>query len=62
MNIALAYLDPGAGSMFLQVVLASILGLGITIKTYGRRIAGFFRSKKADTASTSKQSPTRDPH
>ncbi len=44
----LAYLDLGAGSMLLQMILAGFLGLSYTIKRNWRRIAGYFRSSKAD--------------
>jgi hypothetical protein len=37
---AYAYLDPGTGSMVLQVVIAGILGAAFTFKTYIRAIFG----------------------
>lgn len=33
-----AYVDPGTGSMVLQGVIAAVLGLGLTLKLYWRRI------------------------
>lgn len=39
----LAYLDLGAGSLLLQMIMAGILGLTFTIKTYWRRIVAFIR-------------------
>lgn len=33
-----AYLDPGMGSMMLQVVLASLLGSALFVKTWIRQI------------------------
>ncbi|RXK56205.1 hypothetical protein ESB00_10125 [Oleiharenicola lentus] len=39
----IAYLDPGAGSIVLQMILAGILGLSYTLKTYWRRIVAFVR-------------------
>lgn len=44
----LAYLDLGAGSMLLQMILAGILGAGFVIKTYWRRFLNLFRSKPAE--------------
>ena len=43
---AQAYLDPGTGSMILQMVIGGVLVAGYTIKTYWRRIRNFFRSRK----------------
>jgi hypothetical protein len=33
-----AYVDPGTGSMVLQGVIAAVLGLGLTLKLYWRKI------------------------
>jgi hypothetical protein len=38
-----AYLDPGTGSLVLQIVAGSILAVGYTVKVYWRRIRSFFR-------------------
>lgn len=48
MDALIAYLDPGAGSMLLQMILAGILGLSFTIKTYWRRIVAFIRREKKE--------------
>jgi hypothetical protein len=37
-----AYLDPGSGSMMIQLVLAGVAGLGVAIRVYWRRILAFF--------------------
>lgn len=42
----IAYLDPGAGSIVLQMILAGILGPTCTIKTDWRRIVDFIRREK----------------
>lgn len=39
---AFAYLDPGAGSMLLQLLIAGILGALFTIKMYWYRLKRFF--------------------
>jgi hypothetical protein len=39
---AFAYLDPGTGSVILQVLVAGLLGALFTIKTMWRNIKGFF--------------------
>ncbi len=38
----LAYLDPGTGSFLLQLLLATSLGALFIIKTFWKRIKGFF--------------------
>mgnify|MGYP000864398528 CR=1 FL=1 len=42
------YLDPGSGSMLLQVLLAVALGAGVTIKLYWRKIKAFINKNKAE--------------
>ena len=43
---AYAYFDPGTGSMILQGLIAGLMGVLFTIKTYWTRIKNFiFRSK-----------------
>jgi hypothetical protein len=44
---ALAYIDPGSGSFFVQMLLAGILGAGMAIKAYWHRIKAFFGGSKA---------------
>lgn len=39
-----AYLDPGSGSFILQLLIASLVGAAFILKTYWRRITGFFRN------------------
>lgn len=41
---ARAYLDPGTGSMMLQIVIGTVLAVTYTIKVYWRRITQFFRN------------------
>ena len=39
---AYAYLDPGSGSMMLQLLLAGVAGAGMFLKLYWRRLIGLF--------------------
>jgi len=39
---ALAYLDPGTGSYFLQIVIAGLVGAIVSIKIFWVRIKAFF--------------------
>jgi len=45
----LPYLDPGSGSFLIQLLIATILGLGIALRASWGKIKGLFGSKpKAD--------------
>ena len=44
-----AYLDPGTGTVILQVIIAGMLSMGALFKYYWHSIIGFFRSKPSDT-------------
>ena len=39
-----AYLDPGTGSMFLQLLLGGVAGLAVLLKLYWQRLLSFFDS------------------
>ncbi|HSG44985.1 MAG TPA: hypothetical protein VLA72_17700 [Anaerolineales bacterium] len=41
------YLDPGSGSMLLQLLLAAILGVGVVLRTQWARIKSLFKGKDA---------------
>ncbi len=41
---AYAYLDPGTGSMLLQLMLGGVAGVLVVGKLYLRRVTDFFRS------------------
>ena len=41
------YLDPGSGSMLIQILLAALLGAGVAVKIFWRSIKAFFTGKKA---------------
>ena len=38
---ALAYLDPGTGSYFFQILIAAILGAGFALKMYWKKVKLF---------------------
>ena len=46
-----AYLDPGSGSFILQLLIASLVGIGFALRSYWGKIAGFFRKDKGEGAS-----------
>jgi hypothetical protein len=45
----LAYLDPGTGSMILQMVVGGLLGGLLVIKLMWKRIVGLFAGKKPES-------------
>jgi hypothetical protein len=55
---AQAYLDPGSGSMFLQIILGSIAGLAVLGKIYWHNLLLFFRIRRpgSDNQDSSKDS------
>lgn len=40
------YLDPGSGSMIIQMVIAAVLGAGVLIRVFWKNIKAFFTGKK----------------
>ena len=43
-----AYLDPGSGSMMIQLLLAGVAGAGVALKLAWKRVTSVFnRSKKS---------------
>lgn len=45
---AMAYLDPGSGSMLLQLLLGGVAGLAVVVKLFWHRLLAFFGVKKSD--------------
>jgi hypothetical protein len=41
-----AYLDPGSGSMLIQLLVGGIAGVAVTVKLYWHRILRLFRIRK----------------
>ena len=44
------YLDPGSGSLLIQMLLAALLAIGVTVRIFWRNIKAFFTGKKEETA------------
>ena len=47
---AWAYLDPGTGSMMLQLLLGGIAGVALIVKLYWRRFLSLFKKKSSDSS------------
>ncbi len=39
----LQYLDPGSGSLIIQLVLAAVLGIGVATRIYWKKIVSLFK-------------------
>ena len=48
MTTLLAYLDPGSGSMILQVIAGGMAAVAVTAKLYWNRLLRFLHIKKDD--------------
>ena len=46
-SAAHAYVDPGTGSYFLQILIAGILGAAFAIKLYWRKIKDFLSGSRS---------------
>jgi hypothetical protein len=44
-----AYIDPAAGSLLLQAVIAGVAGLLLTLKLFWRRLTGLWGSKRSES-------------
>lgn len=42
------YLDPGFGSMVLQFILAGLLGAGVIVRVFWKKIKGVVQKKDVD--------------
>jgi hypothetical protein len=43
-----AYLDPGTGSMLVQLLVGGVAAVAVTAKFYWRRVLRLFRVRKAE--------------
>ena len=49
-NVAPLYLDPGSGSILIQLIIASALGAALIVKTSWSRIKNFFRKNTSEVS------------
>lgn len=57
-SVAFAYLDPGSGSMLLQLVLGGLAGLAVIAKLYWHRLLGLFGRHSPQEEGDSEMDPT----
>jgi hypothetical protein len=43
------YMDPGTGSLLLQLILAALLGIGVTVRIFWKKIRSLFGMKNPET-------------
>jgi hypothetical protein len=48
MTTVLAYLDPGSGSMILQIIAGGLAAVAVTAKLYWGRLLRFLRIRKEE--------------
>ena len=53
-----AYLDPGSGSMILQLLMGGIAGAAVVFKLYWQQFIGIFRSTKGGASGPSSSDDT----
>jgi hypothetical protein len=58
-SYVLAYLDPGAGSMVIQVVVGGLLGGLLLIKIFWRKILAFLKGRKPPAVPTGAELPAQ---
>jgi hypothetical protein len=51
-EIRVAYLDPGTGSLILQALVAALAGIVVAVTSYWQKIRGFFSRRSRDSESS----------
>ena len=49
LEIRIAYLDPGTGSLILQALVAALAGAVVVVTSYWQKIRAFFRRSSRDS-------------
>jgi hypothetical protein len=52
----IAYLDPGTGSLILQVLVGGVAGIAVTFKLWWSRVTSLFRRKPSEETPESEAS------
>jgi hypothetical protein len=59
MRTLFAYLDPGSGSMMLQVLAGGIAAAAVTLKVYWRRLLVLLRIRKPEEEAVASQTESQ---
>ena len=49
------YLDPGSGSIIFQMILAGLLGAGVILRVFWKKIIGIFNKKDPSEKNNTEQ-------
>jgi hypothetical protein len=52
-----AYIDPGTGSMLLQVIVGGVAAAAVGLKLFWSRLLGFFRIRRRDEEPKTRSAP-----
>jgi hypothetical protein len=56
------YLDPGSGSLFIQIILGAVLGLAVVVRVFWSNSKSFFtKGKKTAAVTTDPNAIVEDP-
>jgi hypothetical protein len=56
-----AYLDPGSGSIIVQLLVAAGLGAAFAVRVYWKKIKAFFSGKKNVEEKPAEETPAEEP-
>jgi len=54
----LAYLDPGSGSLIVQLLVGGVAAIGVSLKLYWQRVLSFLRIRRDDEEPAAEQRET----
>jgi len=57
LHLPIAYIDPGTGSLILQILLGGVAGLWMIIKLFGHRIKTMFGFKSKEEPENKPENP-----
>ncbi len=62
--VSFAYVDPGSGSMVLQLLLGGVSGIYVILRLYKRKLLGLFgiHPQPSDPANDVQQVPQKEDH
>jgi hypothetical protein len=56
--LVIAYLDPGSGSMIVQLLVGGVAALGVSVRLFWGRILSFLRIRREDEESAAVEQDT----